>query len=137
MAARPRVTQIQAGSSSLRMENNTRVTGAGILIVPRVVLLDNVTFQWQGIVVIMGEGNLRAVGPNVCGQILGAVLVQDNGSPVQKLDFVRVQRSSACPPLAMNYSCGAVVRALMLLYRTVSWTEQFDASPGLPRLFPA
>ncbi len=126
-AAQPRVTQIQAGSSSLRMENDARVTGAGILIVPRVVLLDNVTFQWQGIVVIMGEGALRAVGPNVCGQILGAVLVQDNGSPGQKLDFARVQRSSACTPLAVNYSCAAVVRALMLLHRTVSWTERFDA----------
>ena len=126
-AVQPRVTQIQADPSSLRMGNNAQVTGAGVLIIPRVVLLNNVTFQWQGIVVIVGEGDLHAVGPNVCGQILGAVLIQDNGTPGQKLDFDRVQRSSACAPLAVSYSCEAVVRALMLLHRTVSWTEQFDA----------
>lgn len=126
-AVQPRVTQIRAGPGSLRMGNAARVTGTGVLIIPRVVLLSNVTFQWQGIVVIMGEGDLRAVGPNVCGQILGAVLVQDNGTPGQRLDFDRVQRSGACAPLAVNYSCAAVARALMLLHRTVSWTEQFDA----------
>ena len=126
-AAQPRVTQVQESPAPLRMANNARVTGVGVLIIPRAVLLSNVTFQWQGLVVIVGEGDLRAVGPNVCGQILGAVLVHDNGSPGQKLDFDRVQRSSACAPLAVNYSCEAVVRALMLLHRTVSWTEQFDA----------
>ena len=126
-AAQPRVTQVQADPSALRMGNNAQVTGAGVLLIPRVVLLNNVTFQWQGIVVILGEGALRAVGPNVCGQILGAVLVQDQASPGQKLDFDRVQRRSACTPLAVNYSCGAVARALMLLHRTVSWTERFDA----------
>ena len=126
-AVQPRVTQLQEGPSSLRMGNNARVTGAGILIIPRVVLLSNVTFQWQGLVVIVDEGDLRAVGPNVCGQILGAVLVQDNGSSSQNLDFNRVRRGSACPPCAINYSCAAVVRALMLLHRTVSWTEQVDA----------
>ena len=126
-AAQPRVTQIQAGPSPLRMGDNAQVTGSGILLIPRVVLLNNVTLQWQGIVIIMGEGDLRAVGPNVCGQILGAVLVQESGTPGQRLDFNRVQRSSACAPFAVNYSCAAVVRALMLLHRTVSWTEQFDA----------
>ncbi len=126
-AAQPRITQIQDRPSPLWMHNSARVTGAGILIIPRVVLLNNVTFQWQGIVVIVDDGDLRAVGPNVCGQILGAVLVQDNGTPGQKLDFDRVRRSSACAPLAVNYSCEAVTRALVLLQRTVSWTEQFDA----------
>ena len=126
-AAQPRVTQVQDGSGFLRMGNNARVTGVGVLIIPRAVLLSNVTFQWQGIVVIVDGGDLRAMGPNVCGQILGAVLVHDDGSPDQKLDFDRVQRSSACAPFAVNYSCEAVVRALMLLHRTVSWTEQFDA----------
>ncbi len=125
--AQPRVTQIQPDPSALRLEHNARVTGAGILIVPRVVLLNNVTFQWQGLVVITGEGALRADGPQVCGQILGAVLVQNSGTSGRKLDFGRVQPGSGCAPLAVNYSCEAVMRALVLLQRTVSWTEQFDA----------
>ena len=123
----PRVTQVRAGTGALRMGSNARVTGSGVLIIPRTVLLSNVTFQWQGIVLILDDGALRAAGPQVCGQILGAVLVQNNGSPGQKLDFGRVQRSGSCAPLAVNYSCAAVVRALALLHRTVSWTEQFDA----------
>ena len=44
-AVQPRVTQIQADPSSLRMGNNAQVTGAGVLIIPRVVLLNNVTFS--------------------------------------------------------------------------------------------
>ena len=126
-AAQPRVTYIQDSPTPLRMHDSARISGAGILIVPRVVLLSNVTLRWQGIVLIRDDGELHAAGPQVCGQILGAVLVQDNGTPGRKLDFDRVQPGGACAPLAVNYSCAAVTRALMLLHRTVSWTEQFDA----------
>ena len=124
--AQPRVTQIQDGHGLLRIHDGARVQGFGLLIIPRVVLLSNVTFQWQGIVVIVDDGDLRAEGPNVCGQILGAVLVQDGGTLGRKLDFDRVKRTGTCAPLAVNYSCEAVTRALVLLQRTVSWTEQFD-----------
>ena len=97
------------------------------MTISRAGLLQNVTLHWQGIVLILDDGDLRATGPNVCGQILGAVVVQDDGKRDQKLDFDRVTRSSSCSPLAVNYSCETVTRALVLLQRTLSWTEQFDA----------
>ena len=109
------------------MHNGAQVNGTGILVIPRVVLLRNTTLRWQGIVVIVDDGDLRAVGPEVCGQILGAVIIQDNRAGDRKLDFDRVTRSSDCAPLAVNYSCEVITQALLLLQRTESWTEQFDA----------
>ena len=123
----PRITQVPNGGGPLRVHNGARVQGAGILTISRAGLLQNVTLHWQGIVLILDDGDLRATGPNVCGQILGAVVVQDDGKRDRKLDFDRVTRSSSCSPLAVNYSCETVTRALVLLQRTLSWTEQFDA----------
>ena len=123
----PRITQIQDRQGSPRIYNQAQVHGAGILIVPRMLLLRNVTFQWEGIVLVLDDGDLCATGPRVCGQILGAIIVQDNSALDRKLDLDLVTGSSACTPLSESYSCEAVSRALFLLQRTLSWTEQFDA----------
>ncbi len=122
--AQPQVTQVE---NALEVGDGAVVTGAGILVIPHVVRLRNATVRWQGIVLVVGDGDLQVVDPTACGQILGAVVVRDDATPNRKLDLDLVQRSGGCPPLAVNYSCEAVTRALTVLMRTVSWIERFGA----------
>ena len=82
---------------------------------------------WQGVVLVVGHGDLRVEDANACGQVLGAVVVRDDAAPDRKLDLNLVQRGGGCSPLAVNYSCETVSRALTLFMRTVSWTEKFGA----------
>jgi hypothetical protein len=123
--AEPKVTQVEDGADALDVNDGAVVNGAGVLILPRVMHLRNVTFNWQGIVLVVEDGDLQVIGPAACGQIFGAVVVRDDTTPDRKLDMDLVQRTGGCPPFAMNYSCEAVTRALTLLMRTVSWTERF------------
>lgn len=103
------------------------MNGAGVLLIPRVVRLLNATLNWQGIVLVVGDGDLRIEDPAACGQVLGAVVVRDDAAPDRKLDLDKVERGAGCAPFAVNYSCEAVTRALTVLMRTVSWTEKFGA----------
>ncbi|HEV8711267.1 MAG TPA: hypothetical protein VGX03_00360 [Candidatus Binatia bacterium] len=121
----PKVTQVEDGADALDMGGGAEVNGAGVLIIPRVVRLRNVRFNWQGVVLVVGDGDLRVEEANTCGHILGAVVVRDDAAPDRKLDLDLVRQSGGCPPLAVNYSCETVSRALTLFMRTVSWTEKF------------
>jgi hypothetical protein len=121
----PKVTQVEDGADALDVSDGAKVNGAGVLIIPRVVRLKNVTFNWQGIVLVAGDGDLQIEEANVCGHVLGAVVVRDDATPDRKLDLDLVRRGNGCPPFAVNYSCEAVSRALTLFMRTVSWTEKF------------
>jgi len=123
----PKVTQIDDGPDELDVNGGAEVNGAGVLIVPRVVRLRNATLNWQGIVLVVGHGDLRVEYANACGHILGAVVVRDDAAPDRKLDLDLVRRSGGCSPFALNYSCETVSRALTLFMRTVSWTEKFGA----------
>jgi len=123
----PKVTQIDDGPDELDVNGGAEVNGAGVLIVPRVVRLRNATLNWQGIVLVVGHGDLRVEDANACGHILGAVVVRDDAAPDRKLDLDLVRRSGGCSPFALNYSCETVSRALTLFMRTVSWTEKFGA----------
>jgi len=123
----PKVTQVEDGADALDMSDGAEVNGAGVLIIPRVVRLRNVRFNWQGIVLVVGDGDLRVEEAHACGHILGAVVVRDDDAPDRKLDLDLVQQGGGCPPLAVNYSCETVSRALTLLMKTVSWTEKFGA----------
>ena len=123
----PKVTQVEDGADALDMSGGGEINGAGVLIIPRVVRLRNVTFNWQGIVLVVGDGDLRVEEASACGHILGAVVVHDDSAPDRKLDLDLVRQSNGCAPLAVNYSCETVSRALTLFMRTVSWTEKFGA----------
>jgi hypothetical protein len=123
----PKVTQVEDGADALDVSGGAEVNGAGVLIIPRVVRLRNVTFNWQGIVLVVGDGDLRVEEAGTCGHILGAVVVRDDAPPDRKFDLDLVRQGSNCPPLAVNYSCETVSRALTLFMRTVSWTEKFGA----------
>jgi hypothetical protein len=123
----PKVTQVDDGPDELDVNGGAEVNGAGVLIVPRVVRLRNATLNWQGIVLVVGHGDLRVEDANACGHILGAVVVRDDAAPDRKLDLDLVRRSGGCSPFAVNYSCETVSRALTLFMRTVSWTEKFGA----------
>ena len=125
-ADQPRITWVEDRKGSLTFTGGSVVSGAGILVIPQIVRLQNVTLYWQGIIVLLDAGDLQVTGPNVCGHIIGAIVIQDDSVSDRKLDFDRVTRSSTCTPLSVNYSCEAVLRALTLLQRTLSWTEQFD-----------
>ncbi len=126
-ADQPRITWVEDRKGSLTFTGGSVVSGAGILVIPRIVRLQNVILYWQGIIVLLNAGDLQVTGPNVCGHIIGAIVIQDDSVSDPKRDFDRVTRSSTCTPLSVNYSCEAVLRALTLLQRTLSWTEQFDA----------
>ena len=125
--AEPKVTQVEEGLGELDLSGGAVVNGAGVLIIPRAVRLRNATLNWQGIVLVVGDGDLRVEDPAACGQVLGAVVVRDDATTNRKLDLDRVARSSGCAPFAVNYSCEAVTRALLVLIRTVSWAEKFGA----------
>ncbi|MBI3301924.1 MAG: hypothetical protein HYZ72_07590 [Deltaproteobacteria bacterium] len=125
--AEPKVTQVEDGLGELDLSGGAVVNGVGVLIVPRIVRLRNATLNWQGIVLVVGEGDLRVEDPAACGQVLGAVVVRDDATPDRKLDLDQVRRGGGCAPFAVNYSCETVTRALTVLMRTVSWTEKFGA----------
>jgi hypothetical protein len=123
---KPKLTVVEDGTSALDINGGTVLNGAGILLVPRVLQLGEATVNWQGLVVIVGDGDLRASDPAVCGQITGAVIVRDDTAGDRKLDLDVVQHTGSCTPFAVNYSCEAVTRALTLLMRTDSRVEKFD-----------
>ena len=127
--AAPRVTRIRGGTGPLRIGNGARLSGAGMLVVSRAVELGQASLDWRGLVLFVDDGAVRAVEPEVCGQILGAVVV-DAGAAASapgggRFDLNRVTRRN-CAPLAVNYSCETVTRALLLLQQTLSWTERLD-----------
>jgi hypothetical protein len=124
--ATPTVTTIEDGAGSLEISGGTVINGAGILLVPRILQLRNATLNWQGLVVIVGNGDLQAGDSGACGQILGAVVIRDDSAVDRKFDLDVVEQNGGCTPFAVNYSCEAVTRALALLMQTVSWTEKFD-----------
>lgn len=122
----PAVVRIEAGAGPFDIDGGATVDGVGVLLIPRVVRLGDATFNWKGVIVLTGAGDLHAVAPSLCGQVLGAVIVDDDAMLDRKLDFDLVQRGS-CPPFAINYSCEAVTRALTTLLHTVSWVEKYGA----------
>lgn len=122
--AEPRVTRVEDGINELDLNGGAVINGAGVLIIPRVIRLMDATLNWQGIVLIIDDGDLRVEAPAACGQILGAVIIRDDATLDRKLDLDQVQGGGGCPPFAVNYSCEAVTRALTVLMRTISWTEQ-------------
>lgn len=122
----PAVVRVEAGGGPLDIDGGATVDGVGVLLIPRVVRLGNATFNWKGIIVVTGAGDLQATAAALCGQVLGAVIVSDNATLDRKLDLDLVQRGG-CSPFAINYSCEAVARALTTLMRTVSWVEKYGS----------
>ncbi len=122
----PKVTLIEDGAATIEISGGAVVNGTGILLVPRVVQLRNATLNWRGIILIVGDGDVRVEDAAACGQILGAVVIRDDAALDRKFDLDRVEATISCSPFAVNYSCEATTRALALLAQTVSWTEKFD-----------
>lgn len=122
----PKVTVIEDAVSALEISGGATVNGTGILLVPRVVQLRNATLNWQGLILIVGDGDLRVEETTACGQILGAVVIRDDAVLDRKFDLDLVTETGSCSAFAVNYSCEATTRALALLAQTVSWTEKFD-----------
>lgn len=125
----PRVTRVRGGTDPLRVGNGARLSGAGVLVVSRALELGRASLDWHGLVLLVDDGALRAAAPEVCGRILGAVVV-DVGAAASapgggRFDLNRIARRD-CAPLAVAYSCETVSRALLLLQRTLSWTERLD-----------
>ena len=123
---KPQLTVIEDGTGALDISGGAVLTGAGILLVPRVLQLREATINWHGLVVIVGDGDLRASDPAVCGQIVGAIVVRDDAAGDRKLDLDVIQHSDSCHRFAVNYSCEVVARALALLMRTDSRIEKVD-----------
>ena len=122
----PKVTWIEEGRGPLDIDSRAVVQGAGVLIISRGVRLKNATFNWQGLVFMVNNGDLQVDDPDACGQISGAVVIRDNAISNRKFDLDRVERNGRCRPFAVNYSCEAVNRALSLFMRSVSFREKFN-----------
>ena len=122
----PKVTWIEEGRGLLDIDGRAVIQGAGVLIISRSVRLKSATFNWQGLVFIVNNGDLQVDAPDACGQITGAVVIRDNALSNRKFDLDRVKRNDRCRPFAVNYSCEAINRALSLFARSVAWTEQFN-----------
>jgi hypothetical protein len=123
---KPKVTVLEDGADAFEISGGAVLNGVGILLVPRVLQLRASTVNWQGLVVIVGDGDLRADDPAVCGQIVGGVIIRDDTAMDRKFDLDVIERTGSCTPFAVNYSCEAVARALALLMRTDSRMEKFD-----------
>ena len=123
---KPQLTIVEDGTGALDIGDGAVLNGAGILFIPRVLQLRAATLNWQGLVVIVGDGDLRASDPAGCGQIVGAVVIRDDAAMDRKLDLDLIQHSGSCPRFAVSYSCEAVAHALALLMRTDSRMEKFD-----------
>lgn len=121
----PAVVRVDEGVGTIDLDGGAVIDGTGVLLIPRVVRLGNATLNWKGVIVIMGAGDLRIEDASACGQVLGSVIVHDDGTLDRKLDLDLVQRGGGCPPFAISYSCEAVTRALTALMRTVSWIEKY------------
>lgn len=123
---KPQLTMIEDGTGALGISGGAVLNGVGILFLPRVLQLHEATVNWHGLIVIVGDGDLRASHPAVCGQIVGAVVIRDDATGDRKLDLDVIQHTGSCPRFAVNYSCEALARALALLMRTDSRMEKFD-----------
>jgi hypothetical protein len=124
--AEPKVTHIEDGAGALEFSGGAVISGAGVLIIPRPVHLRDATLNWQGVVLIVEDGDLRVEAAAACGQVVGAIVIRDDATPDRKLDLDRIERG-ACSPFALHYSCETVTHALRLLMRTVSWIEDLGA----------
>ena len=135
-----------AGGSGndLDVKDGAVVDGAGILIVPKRLRIEDATFNWQGIVVVLDDGDLRVTDSDACGTIIGAVILQDLQGNDPKLDLDTVEQqgnggvcavrpplgcnpyTNQCTPFSINYSCEAVDNALgNLILQTISWSEKY------------
>ena len=123
----PKVTSVEEDGTPLDIDGGAVVSGAGVLIVSRVVRLHDVRLDWQGIVFIVGNGDLQVANADACGQINGAVVIRDNATPNRKFDLDVVSANGGCAPLAVNYSCEAVNRALSLFMRTEALIDKLDS----------
>jgi hypothetical protein len=121
----PRVTLIEDGAAPLELSGGAVISGAGILLISRVVQLRDATLNWHGFVLITGKGDLRIEDAAACGQILGSVVIRDDAQLDRKFDL-DLAAGTSCAPFSVNYSCETTTRALALLAQTVSWTEKFD-----------
>lgn len=125
--------------NDLDIKSGAVVNGTGILIVPKKLRVKDATLNWQGIVVVLEDGDFRVEDEDACGAILGAVILQDDQGNDPKVDLDKVEASdhrnlpipppAPCPNgFSINYSCEAINNAFSkLLMQTASWTEQFGA----------
>lgn len=120
----PKVTAVEEDSTALDIDGGAVVSGAGVLLISRVVRLHDATLDWQGIILIVNNGDLQVANANACGQVNGAVVIRDNAVPNRKFDVDLVRDNGACAPFAVNYSCEAVNRALSLFMRTEALIDE-------------
>ena len=126
-----------AGSTQgadLDIKDGAVVNGAGIMIVPKRLRIRDATFNWQGIVLVVEDGDFRvgvsgsADSENSCGAINGAMILQDDQGNDPKLDMDKVSGdgcTSPNKPFAINFSCDAVNVSLQPLLKQISWVEKF------------
>ena len=125
-----------AGSTQgadLDIKDGAVVNGAGIMIVPKRLRIRDATFNWQGIVLVVEDGDFRVGASgggseNSCGAINGSLILQDDQGNDTKLDMDKVSGdgcTSPNKPFAINFSCDAVNVSLQFLLKQISWVEKF------------
>ena len=139
-----------AAPNNTQVRNGAVFTGTGLLIVPRSLEIDDATFHWRGIVLVLNQGRfqVKKIGgsADACGMVLGAVLLQDETGNDMKVDFIQGSPTECdnqfaalptrSPPLTgsplhlhgfgVKYSKEAVENALTSSLITIAWREVYQ-----------
>ena len=147
-----------SGPANMVLDGSRNVSGTGILVLPRAMVLDGGTsanptkFHWRGIVLVLDDGDVRlgtgSNAENVCGGILGSVIMKDDSGADGKLNF-RAVGNTTCPspwwiagesaaeawgdPSAettngfyVKYSCEAINRSFAGAPGVLAWIQRFE-----------
>jgi len=84
---------------TLTLENNTTLTGYGILVTTNKLEINNATLQWNGIVLVQSSSGRVKIGQGANGSINGALLLQPGAS---------IDIENTLGQFRLTYSCEAV-----------------------------
>jgi hypothetical protein len=89
--------------STLSLQNNAKLTGYGVLVIPGALEISNATLQWTGIVIVKSSSGHVSIGSGARGFINGALLLQPGAA-------LNLQNSatSGPPTFQLTYSCEAI-----------------------------
>jgi Tfp pilus assembly protein PilX len=103
---------------------NHDLSGYGILVVPNDFEINNVQFQWTGIVLVQSGSAQFKVGSGGSGFINGALMLQAGGASAASLVSNTRSTSSNPIPFRISYSCEAIDMAFgSLPYKILGSSE--------------
>jgi len=101
--------------STLTLQNNTVLSGYGVLVIPSALEINNATLNWTGIVVVKSSTGHVTINAGAQGGINGVLLIQPGAA-------LSLQNSSTA--FRLTYSCDAIDLPFATLpFRIISAAE--------------